>query len=72
MVKAIKWTDEVIEGAPYITTPDTLDKHNCHFAVHGNDKSTCNGDDTYSCVKNAERYKEVERTGWLFQLSRKY
>ena len=26
MVKAIKWVDEVVEGAPYVTTLETLDK----------------------------------------------
>lgn len=62
----MKWTDEVIEGAPYITTPETLDQYKCDFAVHGNDKTTCKGEDTYNSVKKAERYKEVERTGWFF------
>lgn len=35
MVRAIKWVDEVIEGAPYVTTIETLDKYNCNFCVHG-------------------------------------
>lgn len=35
MVKAIKWVDQVVEGAPYVTTLDTLDKYNCDFCVHG-------------------------------------
>lgn len=35
MVRAIKWVDEVVEGAPYITCPETLLKYNCDFAVHG-------------------------------------
>jgi len=33
MVRACKWADEVIEGAPYIATIDTLDKYNCDFFV---------------------------------------
>ena len=37
MVKAIKWVDEVVEGAPYVTTLETLDKHGADFCVHGND-----------------------------------
>lgn len=64
MVKAIKWTDEVIEAAPYKTTIDTLNEHNCDFAVHGDDKTTDNGEDTYNSVKKAKRYVEVPRTGW--------
>lgn len=63
MVKAIKWTDEVIEAAPYSTTIETLNEYNCDFAVHGDDKSTDNGDDTYDSVKLAKRYAEVPRTG---------
>lgn len=37
MVRAIKWVDEVIEGAPYVTTTETLDDYNAEFCVHGND-----------------------------------
>lgn len=35
MVRAIKWVDEVVEGAPYVTTLETLDQYNCDFCVHG-------------------------------------
>lgn len=35
MVRAIKWVDEIVEGAPYVTTLETLDKFNCDFCVHG-------------------------------------
>lgn len=35
MVRGIKWVDEVVEGAPYVTTLDTLDKYDCDFCVHG-------------------------------------
>jgi hypothetical protein len=63
MVRAIKWVDEVVEGAPYVTTLETLDKYNCDFCAHGNDiTTTAEGVDTYQEVKDAERYKEVERT----------
>ncbi|VVC40311.1 Rossmann-like alpha/beta/alpha sandwich fold,Cytidyltransferase-like domain [Cinara cedri] len=63
MVKAIKWVDEVVEGAPYVTNLETLDQHNCDFCVHGDDITvTADGVDTYHLVKNANRYKEVKRT----------
>lgn len=63
MVRAIKWVDEVVEAAPYVTTVEELDKHNCDFCVHGNDITmTADGTDTYHLVKGAERYKECERT----------
>ena len=35
MVGGIKWVDEVVEGAPYVTSIDTLDKYGCDFCVHG-------------------------------------
>lgn len=58
MVRAIKWVDEVVEGAPYVTTLETLDKYNCDFCVHGDDITmTADGVDTYHLVKAANRYK---------------
>uniref|UniRef100_A0A8C4MZZ6 ethanolamine-phosphate cytidylyltransferase n=1 Tax=Eptatretus burgeri TaxID=7764 RepID=A0A8C4MZZ6_EPTBU len=63
MVKAIKWVDEVVEGAPYVTTIDTLDYHGCQFCVHGDDVTlTVDGKDTYEAVKKAGRYRECQRT----------
>lgn len=38
MVRAIKWVDEVVEGAPYVTTLETLDEYNCDFCVHGGNR----------------------------------
>lgn len=63
MVRGIKWVDEVVEGAPYITTIDTLNKYNCDFCVHGDDITLdASGEDTYRFVKEAGRYKECQRT----------
>lgn len=39
MVHAIKWVDEVVPAAPYVTTLETLDKHSCDFCVHGSECS---------------------------------
>lgn len=39
MVRAIKWVDEMVEGVPYITTIETLDKYNCDFCVHGGEST---------------------------------
>ncbi|KAM8723753.1 LOW QUALITY PROTEIN: ethanolamine-phosphate cytidylyltransferase-like [Acanthopagrus schlegelii] len=56
MVRAIKWVDEVVEGAPYVTTLGTLDKYNCDFCVHGDDITlTVDGKDTYEEVKKSGR-----------------
>ncbi|XP_027016634.1 ethanolamine-phosphate cytidylyltransferase isoform X1 [Tachysurus fulvidraco] len=63
MVRAIKWVDEVAEGAPYVTTLEILDKYNCDFCVHGDDITlTADGKDTYEEVKHADRYRECKRT----------
>lgn len=63
MVRSCKYVDEVVYDAPYITTVATLEKHGCKFTVHGNDLSTsASGVDTYTEVKEADKYFEVERT----------
>ncbi|XP_065898519.1 ethanolamine-phosphate cytidylyltransferase-like isoform X1 [Dysidea avara] len=63
IVRAIKWVDEVVEGAPYVTTIETLDKYNCDFSIHGDDiTTTSEGVDTYHIVKKAGKYREVSRT----------
>lgn len=63
IVKAIKWVDEIVEDAPYITTLETLDKYDCDFCVHGSDITLdAEGLDTYRFVKAAGRYKECQRT----------
>ena len=35
MVRAIKWVDEVVEGAPYVTTLATLDRSVCGGVMMG-------------------------------------
>jgi ethanolamine-phosphate cytidylyltransferase len=63
MVRAIKWVDQVVEDAPYVTTIETLDKYGCDYCVHGDDiTTTADGVDTYHLVKSAGRYKECKRT----------
>ncbi|KAL5961640.1 Ethanolamine-phosphate cytidylyltransferase [Taenia solium] len=63
LLKAIKWVDEVVKDAPYMTQLEVLQDHNCDFCVHGNDISfTENGSDAYEIVKKAGKYAEVSRT----------
>ncbi|XP_061741373.1 ethanolamine-phosphate cytidylyltransferase-like isoform X1 [Nerophis ophidion] len=63
MVRSIKWVDEVVEEAPYVTTLETMDKYNCDFCVHGDDLTlTVDGRDTYEEVKKSGRYRECKRT----------
>ena len=57
MVRGIKWVDEVAMGAPYVTSLETLDKHDCDFCVHGDDiTTTADGTDTYHIVKSNGRF----------------
>lgn len=61
--RACRWVDQVVEAAPYVTTLDTLEKYDCDFCVHGADITTDeNGIDTYQAVKDAGKYREIERT----------
>ena len=51
---------KVVEGAPYVTTLETLEEQSCSFCVHGDDITmTADGTDTYSIVKNAGKYKVI-------------
>ena len=63
MVRGIKWVDEVVENAPYVTTLETLNQYDCDFCVHGDDITlTSDGMDTYHIVKENKRYREIKRT----------
>ncbi|XP_052070724.1 ethanolamine-phosphate cytidylyltransferase-like isoform X1 [Mytilus californianus] len=63
MVRAIKWVDQVVEDAPYVTTLETLEEYDCDFCVHGDDiTTTADGTDTYYLVKANGKYKECKRT----------
>merc|ERR1719244_2446865 len=61
MVRAIKWVDEVVENAPYVTTLETLEKYDCDFCVHGDDiTTTADGQDTYHLVKDAKKIQRMQ------------
>lgn len=63
MVRSVKWVDEVVEGAPYVTQLQTMDENQAEFCVHGDDITLdADGNDTYHIVKDAGRYKECKRT----------
>lgn len=51
MVRAIKWVDEIVEGAPYVTTLETLDKYNCDFCVHGGESVQICSLNPVSCLE---------------------
>ena len=35
LVRSIKWVDDIVEGAPYVTYLQTMDDNNCDFCAHG-------------------------------------
>ena len=35
LLKSIKWVDEVVKDAPYMTQVEVLEEYNCDFCVHG-------------------------------------
>lgn len=62
LLKSIKWVDEVVEGAPYVPTLETLNKYNCDFCVHGSELAVgVDGTDYHEPVKRAGRYKDLIR-----------
>lgn len=62
-VRACQWADEVVEDAPYTTSLEVMDKYNCDYCVHGDDiVLNADGQDTYHLVKEAGRFKTVQRT----------
>lgn len=62
-LRACKWVDEVVPGAPYNTQLSVMDAYGCAFCVHGDDLTmNAEGRDTYEEVKNAGRFKECKRT----------
>lgn len=63
MVRSVKWVDEVVEGSPYTTELETMEKYGAEFCVHGDDITlSADGTDTYQIVKDAGKYKECKRT----------
>ena len=58
MVRSVKWVDEVVEGSPYTTELETMEKYGAEFCVHGDDITlSADGTDTYQIVKDAGKYK---------------
>ena len=61
--RACKWVDEVVEGAPYVTSLQVLRKYNVDYCVHGDDIITdASGNDCYAEVKEAGLFRTVPRT----------
>ncbi len=62
-LESMKWVDEVIPSAPYVTSLDVLAEYGCDIVVHGDDITTdADGNDTYRHVKEAGMFVVVPRT----------
>ncbi|AGO10996.1 AaceriAFR504Wp [[Ashbya] aceris (nom. inval.)] len=62
-VQHIRWVDEVVKDAPYVTQPAVLDHYACQYVVHGDDITLdAEGHDCYQEVKDLGRFKVVKRT----------
>ncbi|KAF7678796.1 putative ethanolamine-phosphate cytidylyltransferase [Astathelohania contejeani] len=63
VVRACRWTGEVVEGSPYATCREVYIKYGCELVMHGNDASiNTSGDDTYMEPKINNEFSEFERT----------
>ncbi|AAS53875.2 AFR504Wp [Eremothecium gossypii ATCC 10895] len=62
-VQHIRWVDEIVKDAPYVTEPAVLDYYACQYVVHGDDITLdAEGHDCYQEVKDLGRFQVVKRT----------
>ncbi|KAG9454410.1 hypothetical protein H6P81_007314 [Aristolochia fimbriata] len=60
-----KWVDEVIPDAPWVITPEFIEKHQIDFVAHDSlpyADATGAGKDVYEFVKAVGKFKETKRT----------
>ncbi|KDP30164.1 hypothetical protein JCGZ_18197 [Jatropha curcas] len=60
-----RWVDEVIPDAPWVLTPEFLDKHQIDYVAHDSlpyADATGAGKDVYEFVKAIGKFKETKRT----------
>lgn len=58
-----KWVDEVIEDAPWIVTPDFLEKHAIDYVAHDDEPYVSeDSDDIYKPCKQAGKFMVTQRT----------
>ena len=63
ILKAVKWTDETFDDAPYDVDVELLDKVNCRYYVHGDDPVyNKDGECFNDILKGKDRFKEIKRT----------
>lgn len=61
--RANRWSDEIVENAPYVTEPSWMDRYGCMYVVHGDDITLdADGKDCYRVAKDLGRFRVVKRT----------
>ncbi|KAL9645826.1 hypothetical protein ABK040_003558 [Willaertia magna] len=62
-VSHCRYVDEVVPDAPWIVTPDFVEKHNIDFVTHGEDPCVDEfGNDVYAELKNQHKFLTIKRT----------
>lgn len=63
ILESLRDVEKVVINAPYVTSPEIMDKYSCEFCVHGSDMVLSkDGTDPYIEVKSLNRFKTVPRT----------
>ena len=63
-VRHCRWTDEVVEDAPWVITQEFLDEHRIDFVAHDDEPYPSTGhDDVYKFVKDQGRFIATQRYG---------
>lgn len=60
-----RWVDEIITDAPWVITPEFLEKHNIDFVAHDAlpySDASGQANDVYEFVKKAGKFMETQRT----------
>lgn len=62
-VRHCKWVDEVLEGCPWIVTPEFLEEHKIDYVAHDDlPYGADEGDDIYKPIKEAGKFLVTQRT----------
>jgi len=65
-IRHCKWADEVVPDAPWILTPEFLEKHKIDYVAHDEDPYAAVGhDDVYTEVKREGKFLPTRRTAGI-------
>ena len=61
-VSHCRWADEVVKDAPWVVTPEFMEKHQIDIITHGDDAQVYDGADVYEWVKSEGKFRYTRRT----------